>query len=139
MKTYQPTQKDIKRFWHLIDAKGEVLGRLSSQIVNLLMGKQKAGYSRHIDCGDFVVVVNAEKVKVTGRKESQKTYKSHSGYPGWFKEIPFTQMIREHPESVIEHSVAGMLPNNRLKQKRMSRLKLVVGDKNPYEERMKNG
>ncbi len=137
MKTYQPKGKEIKEAWHLIDAKGEVLGRLSSRIATLLIGKNKPTYAPHLDSGDFVVVINAEKVSLTGRKPSQKVYRSHSGFPGGFKEVSFQKMIKEYPKRVVEHAVAGMLPDNRLKDIRLARLKVVVGDKNPYEEKFK--
>ncbi|OGM57941.1 50S ribosomal protein L13 [Candidatus Woesebacteria bacterium RIFCSPHIGHO2_12_FULL_46_16] len=133
MKTYQPTNKEIKRQWHLVDADGQVLGRMASQIARLLMGKHKASYSAHMDSGDFVVVLNAEKVKLTGKKPQQKVYRSHSGYPGGFKEISFERMLKEHPERIVEHAVSGMLPTNRLKKARMARFNVIVGDKNPYE------
>jgi large subunit ribosomal protein L13 len=132
MKTYQPSYKEIKRNWHLIDAKEQVLGRLSSQIAGLLMGKHKVNFSRHIDSGDFVVVVNAEKVKLTGKKMEQKVYRSHSGYPGGFKEVSFSKMMKEYPERIIKLAVAGMLPDNRLKDKRLARLKIFAGEKNPF-------
>ncbi len=132
MKTYQPKEKEVKRDWHTINADGEVLGRLSSKIAGLLMGKNKATYSRHMDSGDNVVVLNAEKVVVTGKKSSQKVYRGHSGYPGGFKESKFEKVLKEHPERIIEHAVRGMLPDNRLKAPRMARLKVIVGDKNPY-------
>ena len=133
MKTYQPTNKEIKRQWHLVDADGQVLGRMASQIARLLMGKHKASYSAHMDSGDFVVVLNAEKVKLTGKKPQQKVYRSHSGYPGGFKEISFERMLKEHPERIVEHAVSGMLPTNRIKKARMARFNVIVGDKNPYE------
>lgn len=133
MKTYQPTNKDIKRQWHLVNAEGQVLGRMASQIARLLMGKHKASYSAHMDSGDFVVVLNAEKVKLTGKKTQQKVYRSHSGYPGGFKEISFERMLKEHPERIVGHAVSGMLPTNRLKKGRLARFTVVVGDKNPYE------
>lgn len=132
-KTYQPTNKDIKREWHLVDADGQVLGRMASQIARLLMGKHKAAYSAHMDSGDFVVVLNAEKVKLTGKKTQQKVYRSHSGYPGGFKEVSFEKMLKEHPERIVTHAVSGMLPTNRLKKARMARFNVIVGDKNPYE------
>lgn len=137
MKTYQLKTKDVKRSWHLIDAKDQVLGRLSSHIAALLMGKLKVDYSPNIESGDYVVVVNAEKIKVTGKKASQKLYRSHSGYPGGFKEVTFEKMSKEHPERIIEHAVAGMLPDNRLKKARMAMLKIIVGEKNPYEDKFK--
>ena len=132
MKTYQPKEKEIKREWHTVDAKGEILGRVSTKIANLLMGKGKPAFSRHMDSGDNVVVINAEKIILTGKKAIQKVYRSHSGYPGGFKERSYEQVLKEHPERSIEHAVAGMIPDNRLKDPRMLRLKVVVGDKNPY-------
>lgn len=137
MKTYQLKSKEVKRNWQLLDAKDAVLGRLSSRIAALLMGKLKVDYSPHIESGDYVVVVNAEKVKLTGKKAQQKVYRSHSGYPGGFKEVTFSKMSKEHPERIIEHAVSGMLPDNRLKKARMAMLKVVVGEKNPYEDKFK--
>lgn len=134
MKTFSPTPKDVKREWHLIDAKDEILGRLSTKIAGLLMGKGKATFSNHMDMGDYVVVINAERIMVTGRKASQKVYITHSGYPGGFKSKKYSMMMEQHPERIIEHAVAGMLPDNRLKDPRMLRLKVVAGDKNPYEK-----
>ena len=137
MKTYQPKQKEVKRSWQLIDAKGEILGRLATKAAGLLTGKGKASYSTHMDMGDNVVVVNAEEIKVTGKKAIQKVYRSHSGYPGGLKEVSFARLMEKHPERILEHAVAGMLPDNRLKAGRMARLKVVVGDRNPYEEKFK--
>ena len=137
MKTYQLKSKEVKRAWHLIDAKDAVLGRLATRAAALLMGKLKVDYSPHIESGDYVVVVNAEKVKVTGRKAQQKLYRSHSGYPGGFKEVTYAKMSEEHPERIIEHAVSGMLPDNRLKKARMAMLKVIVGDKNPYADKFK--
>ena len=136
-KTYQPKQKEVTRNWHLVDAKGAVLGRMSSEIARLLMGKHKANYSTHIDMGDYVVVINAKKVKVTGRKEKQKVYYKHSGYPGGFKEIKYEQWLKEQPEKIIEHSVKGMLPKNRLNSPRMRRMKVFAGSKHPYDDKVK--
>lgn len=137
MKTYQPTEKEIVRGWHLVDAGGEVLGRLATRIASFLTGKGKAAYSAHMDSGDYVVVVNAAKVILTGKKASQKVYRSHSGYPGGFKEVSFKKMMTEHPERVIIHAVSGMLPKNRLRDKRLLRLKVYGGEKHPYEEKLK--
>ena len=136
MKTYQPKEKEVIREWHLLDAKGEILGRLCTKIAGLLTGKNKSTYSTHMDMGDFVVVINAEKVEVTGKKELQKAYRTHSGYPGGFKEKSYAQVMEVHPERIIEHAVLGMLPNNKLRDPRMLRLKVVVGDKNPYEKQL---
>lgn len=135
MKTYQPTQKEIKRDWHLLDAKGQILGRLATQAAVFLTGKHKVNFSRHMDSGDKVVILNAEKIVVTGRKKLQKTYKSHSGYPGGFKERSFEKVMGEHPERILEHAISGMLPDNRLKSERLKRLTVVVGDKNPHQDK----
>jgi large subunit ribosomal protein L13 len=138
MKTFQPKAKDIIREWHFVDAKGEVLGRMASKIANLLTGKNKSTYSQHMDMGDFVVVINAAKVELTGKKLQQKTYKSHSGYPGGFKEIKLEKLMNEKPEIVIQKAVAGMLPDNRLKSPRLSRLKIFKDENNPYKNRFKS-
>ena len=137
MKTFQPKAKDIRRDWHLIDIKGAVLGRTASKISILLMGKNKVNYAPHMDMGDYVVVVNAKDVKVTGKKESQKVYYGHSGYPGGFKEIAFSKLKKERPERIIELAVKRMLPSNRLKKKRMSRLKVFADNNNPYKDKFK--
>lgn len=137
MKTFQPSSKDIKRSWHLFDAKGKVLGRISTQIAILLMGKHKVTYTDHLDAGDFVVVTNAAKVELTGNKAKQKTYISHSGYPGGFKEVSFAKMIKETPEKIIIHSVSGMLPDNRLKAKRLARMKVFKGENHPYKDKIR--
>lgn len=138
MKTYQPKVKDIKREWHLVDAKNQVLGRMASGVVRYLMGKHKVDYAPHIDMGDFVVVINAGKVEVTGRKEKQKVYYKHSGYPGGFKEIAYSKLKKEQPAKIIQLAVRRMLPNNRLRDDRMRRLKVIAGDKNPYKDKLKN-
>ncbi len=135
MKTFQPTQKEIVRKWHLVNARGEVLGRIASKIAGFLMGKNKATYSAHMDSGDFVVVTNSEGVMLTGKKREQKVYRGHSGYPGGFKEVTFEKMSKEHPERIIQHAVSGMLPDNRLKQDRMARLKVFKGEQHSYEDR----
>lgn len=135
MKTFQPKESEVKRVWHLVDAKDEILGRLATKIAELLMGKGKATFSRHMDMGDFVVVINADKVEVTGRKASQKLYRTHSGYPSGYKEKTYDMVMDSHPERIIEHAVSGMIPDNRLKKERMLRLKIVVGDTNPYSDK----
>jgi len=138
MKTYQPKAKEIgKRNWHFVDAKGAVLGRMTSGIVKFLMGKHKINYAPHMDMGDYVVVVNAKDVKITGRKRKQKVYPRHSGYVGGFKEVKFEQLITEQPKKVIQHAVNGMLPKNRLHKKRMTRLKVFAGAKHEFEDKFK--
>lgn len=139
MKTYQPKQKDIVRSWHLVDAKDEVLGRMATRVAILLMGKHKPTYANHLDMGDYVVVINAKKIELTGRKEDQKVYRSHSGYPGGFKEIKYSKLISERPEKVIELAVSRMLPKNRLQSERMKRLKVFAEAKHPFEDKFKVG
>lgn len=136
-KTYQPKAKEVKRDWHLIDAKGKVLGRMATSIAGLLMGKGKPTYAPHMDMGDFVVVVNAKGVKVTGKKEEQKIYYKHSGYPGGFKEVAYAKLKKEQPTKIIELAVKRMLPDNRLRKERMARLKIFADSKHPYEDKIK--
>lgn len=137
MKTYQPKAKDIKRSWYLVDAKDRVLGRVSSETVKILTGKHKVDYVPHLDMGDYVVLINAKDVVLTGKKKKQKVYRRHSGYPGGFKEVKFKKLISESPEKVIELAVSGMLPDNRLKSPRMRRLKVVAGSEHKYEDKFK--
>jgi len=133
LKTYSTKASDIKREWHLIDASDKVLGKLATQVANLLMGKHKPMFTRHLDMGDYVVVINAEKVRVTGNKTKQKLYYRHSGYPGGFKSISLEKMLETHPTRVIEHAVKGMLPQNRLRAKMMKHLRVYVGDAYPHQ------
>lgn len=137
MKTYQPKVSEIKREWHLIDVTGKVLGRSATEIARFLMGKHKPTYSQHMDMGDYVVVVNASKITLTGKKSEQKVYYTHSGYPGGLKEIKYSKLLSEAPEKVIIHAVTGMLPDNRLKSKRLTRLKVFADDKHSYEDKFK--
>ncbi len=132
MKTYSPKASDVKREWHVIDASGQVLGNVSTQAAKLLMGKHKAMYSRHLDTGDYVVVINAEKVKVTGNKLTQKMYYRHSNYPGGFKATSLQKLLEDDPAKVIEHAVRGMLPQNRLEAPMMKRLRVFRGEAHPY-------
>lgn len=126
MKTYQPKLKEIKRETHELDAKGQILGRLATQAAVFLMGKHKPTYSTHLDSGDFVIVSNADKIEVTGKKSSQKMYRRHSGYPSGFKEERFDEAMVKHPERILELAIAGMLPDNKLKAKRMKRLTVKI-------------
>ena len=137
MKTYSPKAKEIKRKWHLIDAKDKILGRLATQIAQLLMGKSKPYFTRHLDCGDYVVVINAKEVKVTGKKEKQKIYYRHSGYPGGLKETPLWMLREKHPERIIIHAVSGMLPKNKLRARMLTRLKVQPEEEHPYEDKFK--
>ncbi len=130
--------KDIKRTWHHIDVKDKTLGRVSSEIAQLLMGKGKAYFVRNLDCGDYVVVTNAKAVKVTGRKEVQKKYYRHSGYPGGFKVETLKELRGRKPETVITHAVKGMLPDNRLQDKMLTRLFVFAGEEHTYQDKFKN-
>ena len=131
IKPYNPRAKDLVADWHVIDASGEVLGRLASRIAWLLMGKHKPGYVRHLSSGDFVVVVNAEKVRTTGKKSEQIVYRRHSQYPGNLKEIPYQRVMETHPTRIIEHAVRGMLPKSKLGDRMYTRLKVYAEETHP--------
>ena len=133
MKTFIPKKKDIKRNWWLVDAKGQTLGRLATRIATVLKGKHKPDFVNFLDTGDFVVVINAEKIVVTGKKESDKKYYSHSGYPGGIKEITLGKMREKKPEEILRHAVKGMLPKNAMGRKLLKKLKIYTGDKHPHE------
>lgn len=134
----KPTkQSEIKRVWHLIDAKDQILGRLSTKIAELLMGKGKSYFVRHLDCGDLVVVINAEKVKVTGKKEKQKKYYRYSGYPGGLKSETLGQLRQKNPTRIIYEAVKGMLPQNKLKKRMLTRLYIFTGEEHPYKDKFK--
>ena len=132
MKTYSIKASDIKREWHVIDASGKTLGKLATQTAGLLIGKHKPIYSRNLDTGDFVIILNADKINVTGKKAKQKLYYRHSGYPGGFKSISLEKMMQTNPTHVIEHAVKGMLPHNRLGNSIMKKLKVYVGNSHPH-------
>ena len=132
MKTYSTKPSDIKREWHVIDASGKVLGRLATEVARLLMGKHKPIFSRNLDTGDFVIVINADKVRVTGNKAKQKLYYRHSGYPGGLKSISLEKMMQTNPTRVIELAVKGMLPHNRLGASMRKKLKVYAGDTHPH-------
>jgi large subunit ribosomal protein L13 len=133
MKTYSPKAKDIERGWWVIDAKDETLGRIATQVANLLMGKHKPIYAPHIDTGDYVVVINAAKVKVTGKKAEQKIYYRHSGYPGGLKSQRFEELFGKDPSRVMGLAVKGMLPHNRLGRAMLKKLKIYPGNEHPHQ------
>jgi large subunit ribosomal protein L13 len=137
MKTYSTKAGDVERKWHVIDASGQTLGRLATQVAVLLMGKHKPHYVPYIDTGDFVIVLNASKIKVTGNKAKQKMYYRHSGYPGGLKEVNFEKMLDTHPVRIIEHAVKGMLPSNRLGRAMYKKLKVYEGDSHPHEAQVR--
>jgi len=132
VKTYSLKVSEIKREWHVIDATDQVLGRLATRVARLLMGKHKPIFSRNLDVGDYVVVINAEKVRVTGNKAKQKVYYRHSGYPGGLKSVTYDKLMQTNPTRVIEHAVEGMLPHNRLGARMMKKLRVYVGDAHPH-------
>ena len=132
MKTYSVKASEINRQWHVIDATDKTLGWLATEVARLLMGKDKPIFSRHLDTGDYVVIVNAEKIRVSGNKLKQKLYYRHSGYPGGFKSIALEEMLKAKPAWVIEHAVKGMLPKNRLGNSMMKKLKVYAGDSHPH-------
>lgn len=123
---------EIERKWYVIDAEGKVLGRLASEIANVLRGKRKPIFTPHVDCGDFVIVINADKVVLTGNKLNQKIHAYHTGYPGGRKEIVYAEMMEKRPEKVIELAVKGMLPKNRLGRKMIKKLKVYTGNEHPH-------
>ncbi len=128
---------DIKRTWHLIDVKDQTLGRVSTQIAILLMGKKKPYFVRNLDCGDYVVVINAQEVKTTGKKEEQKVYYRHSGYPGGFKSETLKELRVRKPGDIVTHAVKGMLPDNKLKAKMLTRLFVFSGSEHKYGDKFK--
>jgi large subunit ribosomal protein L13 len=132
MKTHLPKVNLDQRKWHVIDANGAVLGRLASQVANILRGKNKPIYTPHLDAGDFVVVINAEKVMVTGKKETNKTFMTYSGWKGGEKYRTVEQVRARQPEQLITHAVKGMVPKNRLGRVLMTKLKVYKGDKHPH-------
>ena len=132
MKTFVAKPSDRQRDWYVVDAQGKMLGRLATQIADVLRGKRKPTYTPHIDTGDFVIVVNAEKIAVTGNKRADKLYHRHSGYPGGLRTRTFEQMITRRPEEIIRIAVKGMMPRNRLARKQLTKLKVYAGPEHPH-------
>ncbi len=133
MKTYYAKPGEVAREWVIVDAAGKTLGRLATQVAHILRGKHKPQYTPHVDVGDFVVVINADKVQLTGNKAFKKTYYHHSGYPGGLKETPFLVALEKHPERVVEHAVKGMLPKTRLGRQQFKKLKVYAGENHPHQ------
>lgn len=133
VKTYVTKPDEVKREWFVVDASGKTLGRLATEVARILRGKHKPIYSPMIDVGDYVIVVNAEKVRVTGRKLTQKFYYRHSGYPGGFKQVSLRDMLARHPTRVIEYAVWGMLPKNALGRRMFKKLKVYAGPDHPHQ------
>jgi large subunit ribosomal protein L13 len=132
-KTFLPQKEAINRKWWLVDADGIVLGRLAAKVANILRGKDKPHFTPFYDTGDFVIVINANKVKLTGKKDTQKVYYRHSGYMGGLKEIPYQRMKTTHPERIITHAVRGMLPKNKLNRKILKKLKVYAGSEHKHQ------
>lgn len=132
MKTFVENSETRQRDWFVIDANGKTLGRLATEISSLLRGKGKPSYTPHVDTGDFVVVINAEKVEVTGKKRTDKMYRRHTGYPGGLRERTFTEQLEKRPEEIIRIAVKGMMPRNRLSRKQLTKLKIYAGADHPH-------
>ena len=132
MKTYHAKPGEVEREWVLIDATDQVLGRVATKAAQILKGKHKPRYTPHVDTGDFVVIINADKIRVTGTKAASKSYYRHSGFPGGLKSETFTEAMAKHPERVIEHAVKGMLPKNKLAKVQLTRLRVFAGAEHPH-------
>ena len=138
-KTYSLKKAEIDKVWHVLDAEGQTLGRLSTEVARLLMGKHKPTYAPHLDMGDFVVVINAEKIRVTGKKLDDKIYYRHTGYVGGLKETTLADMLRRKPQQVLEKSVKGMLPRNKLARHQLGHLKVYAGPDHPHQAQVRAG
>lgn len=133
MKSYMAKPEEIEKKWYVIDAEGKVLGRLATEVASILRGKHKPIYTPHVDTGDFVIVINADKVKLTGKKLEQKKYYYHSGYPGGLKSVSYNRMMEENPEKAIELAVKGMMPKNKLGRQMFKKLKVYSGPEHKHE------
>jgi large subunit ribosomal protein L13 len=139
MKTFSLKAGDVETAWHVVDAEGQPLGRLATRVALLLRGKHRPTYTPHLDNGDFVIVVNAAKVRFTGSKSGQKIYYRHTGYPGGLKETILDKMMDKHPDRVVQKAVKGMLPHNRLSRKLLGHLKIYGGPEHPHEAQVNAG
>ena len=133
MRTYSPKSGDVQRQWHVIDATDVVLGRLASQVATLLRGKHKPIYAPHVDTGDFVIVINADKVALTGNKREAKMAYRHSGYPGGLRATPYAVLLEKHPEKAVEKAIKGMLPHTSLGRNMLKKLKVYAGPEHPHQ------
>lgn len=133
MKTYSAKPREVEAKWYIIDAADKTLGRLASTIANILRGKHKPEFTPHIDTGDFVIVVNCDKIKVSGKKETDKIYYHHTGYPGGLRSISFKDLMKNHPTRALEKAVKGMLPHSTLGAQQLTKLKLYAGSEHPHE------
>ncbi len=133
MRTYMAKPEEIERQWYVVDASGQTLGRLATRIAEILRGKHKAIYTPHVDTGDYVIVINAEKIHLTGKKWEQKKYYRHSGYPGGLKETTYDKLLQKKPEFIIEKAVKGMIPHNKLGRQMIKKLKVYAGPEHPHQ------
>ncbi|MBQ2867146.1 MAG: 50S ribosomal protein L13 [Firmicutes bacterium] len=133
MKSYIAKPQEVERKWYILDAEGQTLGRLASEAASILRGKKKPIYTPHVDCGDYVIIINAEKIEVTGKKRKEKIYKRHTGYPGGLKEITFEKLLAKQPEEILRHAVKGMLPKGPLGRDMAKKLKVYAGAEHKHE------
>lgn len=136
MKSYMAKANEIDRKWYVIDAEDKVLGRLATEVASILRGKKKPIFTPHVDTGDFVIIINADKVKLTGNKWQDKVHAYHTGYPGGRREVSYNQLLEKHPERIIELAVKGMLPKNRLGRAMYRKMKVYAGSEHPHEAQM---
>ena len=132
MSSFIQKPAEVERKWYVVDAEGKTLGRMASEVAAILRGKNKPTFTPHVDCGDYVIVINAEKVAVTGKKRNEKIYKKHTGYPGGLREITFDKLQQKKPEEIIRHAVKGMLPDGKLGRQMFKKLKVYAGAEHPH-------
>ena len=133
MKSFIAKPHEVERKWYVVDAEGQTLGRLSSAVASVLRGKNKPTYTPHVDTGDYVIIINAEKIEVTGKKRDQKMYRHHTGHPGGLKEFTFNQMMEKKPEEILRHAIKGMVPHNKLGRQMFDKLKVYCGPNHNHE------
>nr|WP_249324414.1 50S ribosomal protein L13 [Wansuia hejianensis] len=133
MKSYMAKTNEVERKWYIVDAEGKVLGRLASEVSSILSGKNKPIYTPHVDTGDYVIIINADKIKLTGKKLQQNSYKYHTGYPGGLKEVPYQRLMEENPGKIIELAVKGMLPKNKIGRQMIKKMKIYSGAEHKHE------
>ena len=132
MSSFIQKPAEVERKWYVVDAEGKTLGRMASAVAAILRGKNKPTYTPHVDCGDYVIIINADKVAVTGKKRQEKIYKRHTGYPGGLRELTFEQLMEKHPEEVVRHAVKGIMPNGKLGRKMFKKLKVYAGPEHDH-------
>ena len=133
MSSFIQKPAEVERKWYVVDAEGKTLGRMASEVAAILRGKNKPTFTPHVDCGDYVIVINAEKVVVTGKKRQEKIYKRHTGYPGGLRELTFEQLMEKHPEEVVKHAIKGMMPTGKLGRQMYKKLKVYAGPEHKHE------